>query len=78
MGYGLVTGLNGTGDRVTGGTGSRQTVQSIDVPGARLVPDTSVAPGANSGIGVGARAEIRLTYDQLTALVEAAVKEITQ
>jgi len=29
MGYGLVTGLNGTGDRVTGGTGSRQTVQSI-------------------------------------------------
>jgi flagellar P-ring protein FlgI len=29
MGYGLVTGLNGTGDRVTGGNGSRQTVQSI-------------------------------------------------
>lgn len=29
MGYGLVTGLNGTGDRVTGSTGSRQTVQSV-------------------------------------------------
>jgi flagellar P-ring protein FlgI len=29
MGYGLVTGLNGTGDRVTGTTGSTQTVQSI-------------------------------------------------
>lgn len=29
MGYGLVTGLNGTGDRVTGNYGSRQTVQSI-------------------------------------------------
>jgi flagellar P-ring protein precursor FlgI len=29
MGYGLVTGLNGTGDRVTGTFGSRQTVQSI-------------------------------------------------
>ncbi len=29
MGYGLVTGLNGTGDRVSGTTGSRQTVQSI-------------------------------------------------
>jgi flagellar P-ring protein precursor FlgI len=29
MGYGLVTGLSGTGDRVTGLTGSRQTVQSV-------------------------------------------------
>lgn len=54
-----------------------QTVQSIDAPGARLVPDASVGGGA-AGIGVGARGEIRLTYDQLTALVDAAVKEITQ
>jgi flagellar P-ring protein precursor FlgI len=29
MGYGLVTGLSGTGDRVTGSYGSRQTVQSV-------------------------------------------------
>jgi flagellar P-ring protein precursor FlgI len=29
MGYGLVTGLPGTGDRVTGSYGSRQTVQSV-------------------------------------------------
>ena len=29
MGFGLVTGLSGTGDRVTGQYGSRQTVQSI-------------------------------------------------
>ncbi len=29
MGYGLVTGLNGTGDRVTGLYGARQTVQSV-------------------------------------------------
>lgn len=29
VGYGLVTGLSGTGDRVTGGAGSRHTVQSI-------------------------------------------------
>jgi flagellar P-ring protein precursor FlgI len=45
MGFGLVTGLNGTGDRVTGMYGSRQTVQSIvnllrrfdvDVPAAVL------------------------------------------
>lgn len=45
MGFGLVTGLNGTGDRVAGAYGSRQTVQSIvnllrrfdvDVPAAVL------------------------------------------
>lgn len=53
-----------------------QAVQSIDAPGAQLVPDRTVAAGA--GIGVGTRGEIRLTYDQLTALVEAAVKEITR
>lgn len=29
MGYGLVTGLNGTGDRVAGTTGSGETVQSV-------------------------------------------------
>ena len=29
VGYGLVTGLSGTGDRVTGGAGSRHTVQSV-------------------------------------------------
>ena len=29
MGYGLVTGLNGTGDRVSGTTGSGETVQSV-------------------------------------------------
>ena len=31
MGYGLVTGLNGTGDRVMGTSGSRQTVQSARI-----------------------------------------------
>ncbi len=29
VGYGLVTGLSGTGDRVTGGAGARHTVQSV-------------------------------------------------
>ena len=53
-----------------------QVVQSADAPGARLVADTSVAGGA--GIAVGNDGEIRLTYDQLTALVEEAVKQITQ
>lgn len=55
---------------------SCQVLQSADVPGARLVPDTSVAGGA--GIAVGTDGEIQLTYDQLTALVEEAVKQITQ
>lgn len=52
-----------------------QTVQAVDAPGARLVADTSVGGG---GITVGTGGEIQLTYDQLTALVEAAVKQITQ
>jgi L-fuculose-phosphate aldolase len=52
-----------------------QTVQAFDAPGARLVADTSVAGGG--GIAVGTGGEIRLTYDQLTALVEEAVRQIT-
>jgi L-fuculose-phosphate aldolase len=52
-----------------------QVIQAADAPGERLVPDTSVAGGP--GIGVGTGGEIRLTYDQLTALVEEAVKQIT-
>ncbi len=53
-----------------------QTVRAADAPGERLVADTSVAGSA--GIAVGTGGEIQLTYDQLTALVEAAVKQITQ
>jgi L-fuculose-phosphate aldolase len=53
-----------------------QVLQSADAPGERLVADTSVAGGI--GIPVGTDGEIQLTYDQLTALVEAAVKQITQ
>jgi L-fuculose-phosphate aldolase len=52
-----------------------QVIQAADAPGQRLVPDTSIAGGP--GIAVGTGGEIRLTYDQLTALVEQAVKEIT-
>jgi L-fuculose-phosphate aldolase len=63
---------------------SCQTVQAADVPGARLVPDvvgtrpTDAGAAAGGGIAVGTSGEIRLTYDQLTALVEEAVKQITQ
>lgn len=52
-----------------------QIIQAADAPGQRLVPDTSMAGGP--GIAVGTGGEIRLTYDQLTALVEEAVKQIT-
>jgi len=52
-----------------------QVIQAADAPGERLVADTSVAGGP--GISVGTGGEIRLTYDQLTALVEEAVKQIT-
>lgn len=52
-----------------------QVIQAADAPGQRLVPDTSVAGGP--GIAIGTGGEIRLTYDQLTALVEEAVKQIT-
>ena len=47
---------------------SCQTVFAPDTDGPRLVPD---ARGA-----VGADGEIRLTYRELTALIEAAVREI--
>jgi len=56
--------------------GTCQIVQSADAPGARLVADTHVA--CRTGIAVGTDGEIQLTYDQLTALVEEAVKQITQ
>jgi len=52
-----------------------QVIQAADAPGQRLVPDTSIAGGP--GIAVGTGGEIQLTYDQLTALVEEAVKQIT-
>jgi L-fuculose-phosphate aldolase len=54
---------------------SCQVIQAADAPGQRLVADTSIAGGP--GIAVGTGGEIRLTYDQLTALVEEAVKQIT-
>jgi L-fuculose-phosphate aldolase len=50
------------------GDASCQTVFAPETDGARLVPD---APGA-----IGKDGEIRLTYRELTALIEAAVREI--
>jgi L-fuculose-phosphate aldolase len=51
-----------------GGFVNCQTVFAPETDGARLVPD---APGA-----LGKDGEIRLTYRELTALIEAAVKEL--
>ena len=50
------------------GDASCQTVFAPETDGARLVPD---ARGA-----IGSDGEIRLTYRELTALIEAAVREI--
>ena len=50
-----------------------QVLYAPSSPDARLVPDTNVtAPGAPSAIGNFG--EIRLTYDQLTALIDDAVR----
>ena len=74
MGYGLVTGLSGTGDRVTGTFGSRQTVQSIvnllrrfdiEVPAevlrTRNVAAVLVTAEVSPYLHVGGRFEVRVS-----------------
>jgi L-fuculose-phosphate aldolase len=51
-----------------------QVVFAPSSPGDRLVPDTSVGQGGGTGVGTGG--EIRLTYAQLTALIDDAVKQL--
>ncbi|HEX5473559.1 MAG TPA: class II aldolase/adducin family protein [Vicinamibacterales bacterium] len=51
---------------------SCQTVRAPDTAGERLVPGGPVSGGA-----VGQDTEIRLTYRELSALIEAAVREIS-
>jgi L-fuculose-phosphate aldolase len=54
---------------------SCQLIQAPDSPRDRLVPDTNVgAPSA--GLSIGPDGEIRLTYAELTALIDEAVKAI--
>ena len=55
-------------DSALGDPASCQTVFAPETDGARLSPDL--------GGGVGPDREIRLTYRELTALIEAAVREI--
>lgn len=54
-----------------------QLVFAPDTDGERLVPDTSVGQAASTA-PVGTDGEIRLTYAQLTALIDDAVKQVTE
>jgi L-fuculose-phosphate aldolase len=57
------------------GTDVCQVVVAPESSGARLVPDTSVGGGA---LTVGTDGEIRLTYAQLTELIDEAVRQLAQ
>ena len=58
---------------------SCQVVYAPSAPGERLVADTSVAhPPSDSPRSIGTEGEIRLTYAQLTALIDEAVREVTK
>ena len=51
---------------------SCQVVVAPSAPGERLVPDTNITPGA------GTRGEIRLTYAELTTLVDEVVSALAK
>ena len=68
----------------TGGTAvaddaSCQAIQAPVASGQRLVPDTNLGVRAESADAlVGTGAEIRLTYAQLTALIDDAVRQVAE
>ncbi|MEW6320063.1 MAG: class II aldolase/adducin family protein [Acidobacteriota bacterium] len=53
-----------------------QVVQAPFSGGPRLVPDTPLPRPAREPAGVGTDGEIRLTYSELTALIEDAVRSL--
>jgi L-fuculose-phosphate aldolase len=55
---------------------SCQVLVAPSAPGARIVTDTPAAPSPQSSVGTGG--EIRLTYAQLTSLIDEAVKEVAR
>jgi L-fuculose-phosphate aldolase len=61
------------GDSPDGNQAECQVVRAPDAPGFRLVPDTH---GADATRGPVDDAEIRLTYRELTALIEDAVRSL--
>ena len=54
---------------------SCQVIQAPASPAERLVPDTHVS-GPAARVSIGTDREIRLTYAELTALIDEAVKAI--
>ncbi len=64
-----------------GAAGEDASCQVVYAPagtGERLVPDTNVTPGALAAAAVGTGGEIQLTYAQLTALIDDAVKQVAE
>ena len=62
-----------------GGDASCQVIYAPVSKGEQLVPDTSVAQGAAMAkTAIGAGGEIRLTYAELTALIDEAVKHVVR
>jgi L-fuculose-phosphate aldolase len=55
-----------------------QVVIAPAAPGERLVADTSVASGPGQSLTVGTDGEIRLTYAQLTELIDEAVRQLAK
>lgn len=64
------------GTHAAADSASCQAVIAPSGAGERIVPDTSVAQGGAASIGTDG--EIRLTYAQLTALVDEAVRQVTE
>jgi L-fuculose-phosphate aldolase len=73
--YGIASPAPICPEPAAGGTAdpSCQVVVAPVAPGARLVPDASVGGGA---LTVGTDGEIRLTYAQLTELIDEAVRQL--
>ena len=55
-----------------------QVIVAPAAPGERLVADTSVASGPGQPLVVGTDGEIRLTYAQLTELIDEAVRQLAK
>jgi L-fuculose-phosphate aldolase len=75
--YGIASPAPICPDPVTPGGGADavcQVIQAPDSAGDRLVPNPDLAPPGH--IDVGTDGEIRLTYAQLTELIDEAVREI--
>jgi L-fuculose-phosphate aldolase len=86
--YGIASPAPICADPLPGGAGSDsdpscQVVVAPEAPGARLVPDTSVAAGSAAGSAgrnfpIGTDGEIRLTYAELTELIDEAVRQLAR